>query len=95
MLNLREVGFYIKCMIPSLIGWSLMEVNRSYLVSLDRFDVPAKLLILSCATHLVSCYILIGIFKYELAGAALSNGVTDIVTGVLMSLHVKYKDPYP
>jgi len=90
-----EVGNFIRCLTLDLFFYMLFEINRFYLTAQNIFDVPACIIFISTALHILWCHIFVNVLGLELLGMALSRTLTDGISVLLIYLYIKYKNPCP
>jgi len=90
-----EVGNFIQCLTLDFFFYMLFEINRFYLTAQNIFDVPACIIFISTALHILWCHVFVNILGLNLLGMAISRTLTDGISVILILLYIRMKNPCP
>jgi len=83
-----SAGLFLRCAIPSIIGASLFNSMRFFLIAQNVFNIQGLLVMILVPLHVFWCYIFIEVFRMSVVGAAIAKCVTDISSAVILYLYI-------
>ena len=81
----------------SISVFMALQFNCSlrYLQSMNVFLPSSVITLCTSIVHPIWCYLLVNNFNLGILGAGLSMGITQFLNLVIVSLYIKFKNPYP
>lgn len=83
-----SAGLCLRCVIPSLIGASLFNTMRFFLISQNVFNIQGILVMVLVPMHVFWCYLFIEVLEMSVVGAAIAKGITDVGSAIVLYLYI-------
>ncbi len=83
-----SAGLTLRCVIPSLIGASLFNTMRFFLIAQNVFNIQGILVMILVPLHVFWCYLFIEVFQWSVVGAAVAKCFTDVGSAVVLYLYI-------
>ena len=74
---------YGRILLFTLTPFMLQNVFQSFFVTAERPDLGLKITILAGCTNIVLDFLMVGVWKWGVIGAALATGISQLVGGIL------------
>jgi len=84
-----SAGLFLRCAIPSIIGASLFNSMRFFLISQNIFNVQGILVMILVPLHVFWCYLFIEVLSMSVVGAAIAKSLTDISSAIILYLYIR------
>lgn len=83
---------YGRLLLIALTPFMLQNVFQSFLITAEKPDLGLKITIASGLTNIVLDYLMIGVFKWGVIGAALATGISQVVGGIIPLIYFARKN---
>jgi MATE family multidrug resistance protein len=85
------------CHAMSISVFFALQFNSSirYLQSMNIFIPGSIITLVTAVLHPFWCYLLVNTYDYGVVGAGISMGITQFTNFILITLYIKFYNPYP
>jgi len=83
-----SAGLFLRWVIPSIVGSSLFNSMRFYLIAQNVFNIQGVLVMILVPLHVFWCYLFIEVLQMSVIGAAISKCVTDVSSAAILYLYI-------
>lgn len=90
-----NTGIYLKNAIPSVLGLTVFECMRFFLIAQNYFYVQSVIQGGLSIVHIFWCHLFVVGYGMPVAGVGIAKSITDISCGIALWMYVKYKNICP